>query len=117
MTSRIVSTKTELEAAKDNGIDEIIVIGELADNMHKAKNIAYASAGTIAALTAALAAIPFTGGLSSVGLVPIAIMSGFEVAAIIGAIAIGLGLLIAIFKDYEEIEVSSGRLVLKKKKG
>lgn len=60
--------------------------------------------------------MPFTGGISAVGLVPIAAMTGLEIAAIIAAASLGLALIIAIFKEYEEIEYGNGRLVLKKKR-
>jgi hypothetical protein len=115
MAVRTVSTKSELESAKNDGADEITVIGKLADNLHKAKKIAYVGAGTLALLTAALAAAPFTGGVSMVGLVPVAALTGLEIAAIIAAVSIGLTLIIAVFKDYEEIECSNGRLVLRKR--
>jgi thiamine monophosphate synthase len=115
ITSRTVSTKAELESAKDSKVDEIIVVGDLANDLKKSKKIAYAGAGTIAVLTAALAATPFTGGLSAVGLIPVAAMTGFEVAAIIIAFSIGVALIVAVFKDYDEIEYENGRMRLKKK--
>jgi hypothetical protein len=115
MRSSTVSTKQQLEAARNAKVDEIIVTGKLANDLKKTQNIAYASAGTIAVLTAAIVAMPFTGGLSAVGLAPVAIMSGFEVAAIIVAASIGIVLIVAIFKDYEEISYKNGEMKLKKK--
>ena len=115
MTSRIVTTKDQLESAKNSRINEIIITGKLANDLKKSKKIAYASAGTIAVLTAAIAATPFTGGLSAVGLIPVAAMTGFEIAAIIIAASIGITLIIAIFKDYEEIDYEDGRLRLRRK--
>ena len=115
MVTRTVSTKYELESAKNDGADEITVIGELADKLHKAKKIAYVGAGTLAVLTAALAAAPFTGGFSMVGFAPVAVLTGLEIAAIIAAASVGLALIIAVFKGYDEIEYSNGKLVLKKK--
>ena len=114
LATRTVSTKPELEDASNAGFREITVIGDLANNLLKAKKLAYVGAGTIALLTAALTAIPFTGGLSMVGAASIATLTGLEIAAIIAAASIGVTLIIAIFKDYEEIECSPGRLVLKK---
>ena len=115
MTSRIVTTKDQLESAKNSRIDEIIITGKLANDLKKSKKIAYASAGTIAVLIAAIAATPFTGGLSAVGLIPVAAMTGFEIAAIIIAASIGITLIIAIFKDYEEVDYEDGRLRLRRK--
>jgi cation transporter-like permease len=117
MRSITVSSKNALESAKNNGYEEIIVTGELAGKLKKGKKIAFASTVTIGILGAALAAIPFTGGLSgAVGLVPIAALTGFEIAAIIAAVSVGLTLIIAVFKDYEEISFDNGKMTLRKKK-
>lgn len=115
MTSVIVRTKSDLESAKARGVEEIIVSGKLADDLKKAKTIALAGTGTIAILTAALAAIPFTGGLSVLAAAPVAALTGFEIAAIIAATAVGLALIIAVFKEYEEISYENGKLILRKR--
>ena len=115
MTSRTVTTKDQLESAKNSRVDEITITGRLANDLKKSKKIAYASTGTIAMLTTALAATPFTGGLSAIGLIPIAAITGFEIAAIIIAASIGITLIIAIFKDYEEVDYEDGRLRLRRK--
>lgn len=70
---------------------------------------------TITVIAAAIAASPFTGGISTVGLVPAAALSGMEIAAIIAAASIGIALIIGIYKDYEEIEVGPGTLKLKRR--
>lgn len=41
MVSRTVSTKIDLENAKNDKVEEIIVIGKLADDLNKSKKIAY----------------------------------------------------------------------------
>ncbi|MFY1022122.1 hypothetical protein [Ectopseudomonas khazarica] len=115
MNTITVTTKEELKSAKDSGCENIIVKGALANDLKKAKKIALAGSVTIGALSAALAAIPFTGGLSMVAAAPIAALTGFEIAAIIVVASLGLALIIALFKDYEEISYEEGRLVLKKK--
>ncbi len=115
MRSITVTTKEELKSAKDNGYENIIVQGTLANDLKKAKKIALAGSVTIGVLGAALAAIPFTGGLSIVAAVPIATLTGLEIAAIIIASSLGLALIIALFKDYEEISFEEKKLVLKKK--
>ncbi len=115
MSSITVSTKSELSSARDNGYDEIIVVGKLASDLKKAKTITYAGAVTITALGAALAAIPFTGGLSVFAAAPIAALTGLEISAIIIAASLGIALIIAVFKDYEEISYRSGELTLRKR--
>ncbi len=117
MSEVIVRTKSELDAARKSKASFIVIEGELAAKVKKSKRIAYASAGTIAVITAAIAATPITGGLSMLALAPTAALTGFETAAIIAACFVGLGLLIALFKDYEEIEFDGSklRMVLKRK--
>lgn len=115
----VVATKQELEAAKERGDVEIIVEGELANKLKKAKKVTMVGAGTLALLTvvigAATVTAPVTGGISYFAAAPVAVMSGLEISAIIIASALGLGLLIALFKNYEEVEFSSGKMVLRKR--
>jgi len=115
MKSIRVTTKEELENAIKNKYLEIIVSGSLANKLHKTKKIAYLGAGTIATLTAMLAAIPFTGGFAAFALAPAAAFTGLEISMIIIAVSIGIALIIAVFKEYEEISYEDGKLMLKRK--
>jgi hypothetical protein len=114
-----VRTKSELEKAKENGAEEIIVKGELADKLKKSKKVAMLSGVGLAALTAALGVAtvtaPVTGGLSYFAVAPVAVLTGLEIAAIITAASLGLGLIIALFLGYEEVSYSKGSLTLRKK--
>lgn len=116
MNQIVVRTKAELERAKDAKAEIIIIEGDLANKVKRGKTVAKASGVSLALITAALAATPFTGGMSMFAAAPIAAMSGFEIAAIIAAASIGLTLIIAIFKDYEEIEAGDGKIKLKRRK-
>ena len=115
----VVATKQELKAAKERGDVEIIVEGELANKLKKAKKVTMVGAGTLALLTvvigAATVTAPVTGGISYFAAAPVAVMSGLEISAIIIASALGLALLIALFKEYEEVEFSNGKMVLRKR--
>ena len=115
----VVKSKQELQAAKKRGDVEIVVEGELADKLKEAKKVTMVGAGTLALLATTLAVAtvtaPVTGGLSYRAAIPVATMSGVGVSAIIIASALGLGFLIALFKGYEEIDFSSGRMVLRKR--
>lgn len=111
----IVRTKAELERAQESKAEFICVEGDFANKVRKGKTVAKASGVTITLVAAALAATPFTGGLSMVGLAPVAALTGFEIAAIIAAASIGIALLVAVFKDYEEIEAGDGKLVLRRR--
>jgi len=118
--SKTVTTRKELEEAKNNGADEILVTGELADKLKKAQKISTMGKAGLATLTgiigAAVITAPMTGGLSVAAVAaPAAAMTGVGVAAIIAASALGIALVIALFKDYEEIEYSQGSLKLRKR--
>jgi len=115
MKETIVKTKAELKSAKEAGAERIIVVGALADQLKRGKKVALGGAAVITLITAALAAAPFTGGLSALGAVPIAALTGMEIAAIIAASAVGISLIVAIFAGYEEISYSPNHLTLKKK--
>ncbi|MHC6204658.1 hypothetical protein ACYULU_15870 [Breznakiellaceae bacterium SP9] len=119
-----VTTKEELKKAMELNPEKIIVRGKFANDLKKSKVIATASGVVLVALTAAGAAVlaaPATAGISALFALPAvgvaAALTGAEIATIIIAASIGIGLIIAIFKGYDEIEFSDRRLVLKNKRG
>jgi len=113
----LVNNKEDLRTAIESHKENIQVVGEFADKLYKTRKIAKLSTVTLAALTTAIAAIPFTGGGSAIGLVPIATLTGMEISLIVIAVAIGIVLILAVFKEYDVIEYSEGRLVLRRKQG
>ncbi|MGZ8226111.1 MAG: hypothetical protein ACXWT3_05660 [Methylococcaceae bacterium] len=112
-----VNTKEELSRAKNANASEIVVIGELANKLKRAKKITLLSAGALAAIIALLSTAtitaPVTGGMSYLIAAPAAALSGLEIATIIVAASLEIGLIIALFKHYGEIEYSKERLVLR----
>ena len=123
MRTITVTTKKDIEKAKKEKYDEIIISGKLADQFKKAKKIAFAGKLTLLTLTAiagtTIAIAPVTGGtsvaLGATSLVAVSAVTGFEIAAIIAASSIGISLLVAIFSGYEEIGYKEGELTLRKK--
>lgn len=123
MKTVVVSTKEELSRAKDDGAKNIEVVGELADKLKRAKRIATLGPVALAAISGAaglatITAVPTAGvsyGFLAASLAPVAAFTGVEVMGIIFAVTLGLGLILAIFRGYEEIEYSKGRLVLRKR--
>lgn len=115
----IVKTREELKAAQEAGAAEIVVIGELADKLKKAKKVATLGAAGLATLSAvigiATVAAPMTGGISYLAAAPVAALTGLEIAAIITASFLGIGLIVAIFSGYEEISFEHGKMTLRKK--
>ena len=102
-----VSTKEELQKAKDNNVEKIIVTGELAESLNKAKKIKTLGKAGMVALVAAVgsvATMPLTGGLSSIALAAEAaplISAGITTEVIIAIVAVGgVTIVSAIFKDY-----------------
>lgn len=114
-----VSTKEALKKAQQNGTANIIITGELANKIHRSRKIGQLSKIKLAILTAAVGAAtvsaPMSGGTSYAALVPVAALTGVEIAMIIFAVFMGIGLIIALSKDYDEIEFGKDRLVLRKK--
>jgi hypothetical protein len=119
MKSINVYTQKELKHAKENNFDEIIVKGDLAKKLKTAKiitTLGVVGLGVLfAVLGTATVTAPVTGGVSYLVAAPVAAMTGADIAAIIAATALGLGLVIALFKEYEEISFRNGELVLRKK--
>lgn len=110
----------ELKKAKKEGEHEIIVQGELAAKLKKASKIAKLSKWTIVALAGVIGVsamtVPVTGGLSMGAAASAAALTGLEIASIITASSIGIALILAIFKDYEEVGYSEeGGFILRKK--
>lgn len=97
MSSRTVTTITDLERARSEGIDEIIVKGRLAQDLINARGIAFLGAPAIAALTiavAGIAAAPVTGGISTISsfaAAPVLIGTGLSTTAIIAIAALVTG--------------------------
>jgi hypothetical protein len=119
MQSASASTLKQLKYAKENNFDEIIVKGDLAKKLKKAKKITALGKVGLGILTATLGAAtiaaPVTGGISYLAAAPVAAMTGMEIAAIIAASALGITLVLSLFMGYEEISFKDGELVLRKK--
>jgi len=115
--SIIVKTIEELKLAKDAKIQKIIVTDDLANQLKKTKPIAFVGAITLGIIATAIAATPLTGGLSlGAGLAGVATLSGVEASIIILAASVGITLIVAVFKDYEEISYKENELILRRKK-
>lgn len=97
-----VRTKKELEAAVNNKVDKIIVKGELAEKIHKAEAIKKVSKPVLVILGAALAATPFTGGVSGAfGAVSLTATTGMGITAITAVAFLGLALILSITNGYD----------------
>jgi cytochrome c biogenesis protein CcdA len=97
----IVREKSELEAAIKNGAEHIIVKGELAEKLEKARVIKKLSKPMLAALAVAIAAMPFTGGISGVvGVTAAAALTGIEIVAIVAVAFLGLSLVLMIAEKF-----------------
>ncbi len=116
MSTVTVKTKEELSKAVKSGVGEIIVVGKLASKLKKSKKIIGAGAVTIAILTAAIAAIPFTAGLSIAAAGPIVVLTGLDIAVIIAVSFVGIATVFAVYKDYDVvIETPDGTIIFKRK--
>ncbi|WP_406868314.1 hypothetical protein [Paraburkholderia fungorum] len=115
MTSVTVTTSEELKEAQQAKIDEIFVTGELAGKLKSARKVTALGAVALAAIGAiAVTAIP-SGGASTLGLVPVAALTGVEIATIIFVVTIGLATIIALFRDYDAEFTMNGAKFKKKR--
>jgi len=122
METILVRTKAELQNAIENKVDEIIVVGSFADKLKKTKKIALLSKVSLAIIMVlagvGMGTAPLTSGASLYfATAPVAAITGMEVAAIITAVAIGITLIIAVFKNYDEISFEKGKMILRRKNG
>lgn len=102
MNQITVTTKEELKNAKEKGYQEIIATGDLATDLKKASVIKALGPVAIGTLTAALALIPVTGGVSMVLAAPVWATVGITDTVVVTAIVtLGLTLVLAIFKEYD----------------
>jgi hypothetical protein len=118
MTEKIVHTKEELQQAMDDGVTTIVVEGSFAKDLKKTKKVATSSKYVIAAIVAIAGTAPFTGGMSALALAPVVALSGIEIAIIVLTVSVGIGLIVAVYKGYDEISYSSDpypRIVLRRK--
>jgi hypothetical protein len=97
-----VRTKVELEKAIENKVEKIIVKGELAEKIHKAEAIKSLSKPALIALGTAIAATPFTGGISgAVGVAAITATTGMSIVAITAVAFLGIALILSITNGYD----------------
>ena len=117
MSTRTVSTKEQLKRAKADKVSEIIVTGKLAKDLKAAKKITTLGVTAMGILTAAIATIPVTGGISGIaGVAAVATTTGVSIPAIILTASLGIGFIVAVFKDYSEIEFDASKPALRLKK-
>lgn len=118
-----VSTPEELAAATKAGAERILVKGELGEKMATAfkalRSIGVSSFNTLALVMGGAALFaPFTGGVSlgAAGTVMGTVGAALTATAIAAISAIGLALVIAVFKGYDEVKFSAAgfEMVIKK---
>lgn len=104
---KIITTKAELENAIKNKEKHFIVKGELADKIQKGRKINTLSKWSLGILSAAIAGIVvapatggITGGLGFATAGAVATLTGLEIAAIMAVAFLGIGLIMAIYKEY-----------------
>ncbi|OTG70063.1 hypothetical protein B9T38_13670 [Acinetobacter sp. ANC 4218] len=128
MSQVVVTTKEQLKRAVQNKEEDILLQGEVLKYYKAASKLKTVGKISLGIAVAGAVAAPFTAGFSglatlgAMGAVATAAASvSLSTAALITFIVfMGVGLLFAIFNDYEEIEVEAGpkgiKLKLKKSK-
>ena len=115
----VVCTKEELEAATRRKARRIVVKGELASKISASfkglRNLSASSLNTLAlVLSGAALFAPFTGGVSlgAAGTVMGTVGAALTASAIAAISAIGVALIVAVFKGYDEVKLSGGGIEL-----
>lgn len=128
MSQVVVTTKEQLKRAVQNKEEDILLQGEVLKYYKAASKLKTVGKISLGIAVAGAVAAPFTVGLSglatlgAMGAVATAAASvSLSTAALITFIVfMGVGLLFAIFNDYEEVEAEAGpkgiKLKLKKSK-
>ena len=115
----VVATKEELAAATKRKAKRIVVTGELASKLETSfKGLRNLSASSLNALALVLSGAalfaPFTGGVSlgAAGTVMGTVGAALTASAIAAISAIGVALVVAVFKGYDEVKLSGGGIEL-----
>lgn len=121
----VVATPEELSAAYQRKAERIVVVGELAAKLGQAFNglrkLSASALNTLALVVSGAALLaPFTGGVSlgAAGTVMGTLGAALTASAIAAISAIGVALVVAVFKGYDEVKLKGGslELVLRKRK-
>lgn len=102
-TLTTVSTKEELELAIKNKVSTILCTGDIAEKVNRSYKMKTVSKFTLPVLAAAIAGIPFTAGMSTTAIIPVATLSGLEIAAIVAIIYLGFTLVKQIISEYDKV--------------
>lgn len=102
-----VSTKEELELAIKNKVSTILCTGDIAEKINRSYKMKTLSKFTLPVLAAAIAEIPFTAGMSTTAIIPVATLSGLEIAAIVAIIFLGYTLVKQIIDKYDKVSVKT----------
>lgn len=115
----VVYTKEELADATRRKARRIVVKGELASKISASfkglRNLSASSLNTLAlVLSGAALFAPFTGGVSlgAAGTVMGTVGAALTASAIAAISAIGVALIVAVFKGYDEVKLSGGGIEL-----
>lgn len=121
----VVATPEELSAAYQRKAERIVVVGELAAKLGQAfsglRKLSASALNTLALVVSGAALLaPFTGGVSlgAAGTVMGTVGAALTASAIAAISAIGVALVVAVFKGYDEVKLKGGslELVLRKRK-
>ncbi|KAA0796731.1 hypothetical protein DN398_25380 [Bacillus sp. JAS102] len=102
-TITTVSNKEELELAIKNKVSTILCTGDIAEKVNRSYKMKTVSKFTLPILAAAIAGIPFTVGMSTTAIIPVATLSGLEIAAIAAIIYLGFTLVKQIISEYDKV--------------
>ncbi len=106
-TITTVANKDELEYAIKNKASTILCTGDLAKKVNRSYKMKTVSKFVLPVLAVSIAGIPFTAGMSTTALIPVATLSGLEITAIVAIIFLGYTLVKQIIDKYDKVSVKT----------
>lgn len=114
---KAILTREQLDEAQSLGLPEIELLGDIADKVKAAQQVARLGQTGASILGSVLGAAVVAGlQKPAESKVSAAVeKTGASMNSIVASVGLGVGLVMAIFNNYEEIEYQEGKLILRRK--
>jgi len=114
---KTILTREQLDQAQAQGLFEIELLGDIADKVKAAQQVARLGQAGASILGSVLGAAVVAGlQKPAESKVSKAVeKTGASMNSIVASVGLGVGLVMAIFSNYEEIEYQEGKLILRRR--
>lgn len=114
---KTILTREQLNQAQEQGLSEIELLGDIADKVKAAQQVARLGQAGASILGSVLGAAVVAGlQKPAESKVSKAVeKTGASMNSIVASVGLGVGLVMAVFSNYEEIEYQEGKLILRRR--